>query len=48
MRTEINFLPTIEDFRPTIEDSLVKWDSKSREIEKFGKDTQGKIKQQVR
>ena len=47
MRPEINFLSRSFD-RPTIEESFSTMDPKSREIEKFGKGTQGKRKQQVR
>ena len=41
VRTEMNFLSRSFD-RPTIEEVSVKWNTQSREIEKFGKGTQGK------
>ena len=46
VRTEIIFLSRSFD-RPTIAESFSKMDPQSREIEKFGKGTQGKRKQRV-
>ena len=47
VRTEINFCLAHSIDLPSKKVS-VKWDPRSREIEKFGKGTQGKRKRQVR
>ena len=49
VRTEINFLSrSFSSIGLPSKKVLVKWDPQSREIENFGKGTQGKRKQQVR